>query len=93
MKKFLALGVIASAMIGCELQPVEFKSTEKAQMYDNGKLVYESDCAAFAGFDVNERSIGVLRIRDGKMNTVEVRTFDMADKAHNYVFKKTTCKE
>lgn len=93
MKKFLALGVIASAMIGCELQPVEFKSNEKAQMYDNGKLVYESDCSAFAGFDVNERSIGVLRIRDGKMNTVEVRTFDMADKAHNYVFKKTTCKE
>ena len=93
MKKFLALGVIASAMIGCELQPVEFKSNEKAQMYDNGKLIYESDCAAFAGFDVNERNTGILRLRDGKMNTIEVRTFDVSEKSHNYVFKKTTCKE
>ena len=88
MKKFLALGVIAAAMTGCE-----FKIDEKAQMYDNGKLIYESDCAAFVGFDVNERSIGVLRIRDGKLNTIEVRTFDMAEKSHNYVFKQTTCKE
>lgn len=93
MKKFLALGVIAVAMTGCELQPVEFKSVEKAQLYDNGKLIYESDCAAFVGFDINERNTGVLRLRDGKLNTTEVRTFDMAEKSHNYVFKKTTCKE
>lgn len=93
MKKLLALGVIAIAMTGCEFQPVEFKSNEKARVYDNGKLIYTSDCAAFVGFDVNERNTGILRVRDGKMNTIEVRTFDMSDKSHNYVFKKTTCKE
>lgn len=93
MKKFLALGVIAAAMTGCEFLPVTFKIDEKAQMYDNGKLIYESNCAAFVGFDVNERNTGILRIRDGKMNTTEVRTFDMAEKSHNYVFKKITCKE
>lgn len=93
MKKFLVLGVIAAAMTGCELQPVEFKSNEKAQMYDNGKLIYESDCAAFVGFNINELNTGILRLRDGKMNTTEVRTFDMAEKSHNYVFKKITCKE
>lgn len=93
MKKFLALGVIAAVMTGCELQPVEFKSNEKAQMYDNGKLIYESDCSAFVGFNINERNTGVLRLRDGKMNTTEVRTFDMSEKSHNYVFKKIICKE
>jgi len=89
--KYLVIGAIALAFMGCE-HSIEFKRTEKAQMFDNGKLIYESECAAFAGFDVNERSIGILRVRDGSLNTTEVRTFDMGDHAHNYVFKKTTCK-
>ena len=89
--KSLVLGAIALAFMGCELQPVEFKNDEKAQMFDHGKLIYESDCAAFVKFEVKDRSMGILRLRDGNLITSEVRTFDMGDAAHSYVFKKTTC--
>jgi len=86
------IGVLAlAALVGCD-QRLELKSDTIAQIYDNNKLVYQSDCVAFATFDVNEKNMGVLRLKDGSLATTEVRTFDMADKNHSYVFKKTTCK-
>lgn len=91
MMKYLTLGACALMLIGCD-QHVEFKSDIKAQMYDNTKLVYESDCVALATFDINEQSTGILRLRDGSLATIEVRTFDMADKNHSYTFKKTSCR-
>ena len=87
------IGVLAlAALVGCD-QRLELKSDTIAQIYDNNKLVYQSDCVAFATFDVNEKNMGVLRLKDGSLATTEVRTFDMADKNHSYVFKKTTCKQ
>lgn len=89
--KYLIGALALVALVGCD-QRLELKSDTKAQIYDNNKLIYESDCVAFAAFDVNEKNTGVLRLKDGSLVTVEVRTFDMSDKNHSYVFKKTTCK-
>lgn len=89
--KYLIGALALVALTGCE-QYIELKSDTKAQIYDNNKLIYESDCVAVANFEVNEMSIGVLRLKDGSFVTTEVRTFVMADKNHSYVFKKTTCK-
>lgn len=92
MKKFLICALALTALVGCD-QQLEWQSDTKAQIYDNNKIVYESDCVAFAIFEVNEKNMGVLRLKNGSMSTIEVRTFDMAEKSHNYIFKKTTCKE
>lgn len=89
--KYLISALALIALVGCD-QRLEWQSDTKAQIYDNNKIVYESDCVAFAIFEVNEKNTGVLRLKDGSMSTTEVRTFDMADKNHSYVFKKTTCK-
>jgi len=89
--KYLIGALALVALTGCE-QCIELKSDTKAQIYDNNKLIYESDCVAVANFEVNEKNMGVLRLKDGSFMTTEVRTFDMADKNHSYVFKKTTCK-
>jgi len=89
--KYLISALALFALVGCD-QRLELKSDTIAQIYDNNKLVYQSDCVAFATFDVNEKNMGVLRLKDGSLATTEVRTFDMADKNHSYVFKKTTCK-
>ncbi len=89
--KYLISALALVALVGCD-QRLELKSDTKAQIYDNNKLVYESDCVAIANFEVNEKNMGVLRLKDGSFVTTEVRTFDMADKNHSYVFKKTTCK-
>lgn len=91
MMKYLISALALIALVGCD-QRLEWQSDTKAQIYDNNKIVYESDCVAFAIFEVNEKNMGVLRLKDGSMSTTEVRTFDMADKNHSYVFKKTTCK-
>lgn len=89
--KYLISALALIALIGCN-SCLELKSDTKAQIYDNNKLVYETDCVAIATFDVNEQNTGVLRLKDGSFTTIEVRTFDMSDKTHSYVFKKTTCK-
>ena len=78
--KYLISALALIALVGCE-QCIELKSDTKAHIYDNNKLIYESDCVAVANFEVNEKNMGI-----------EVRTYDMADKNHSYVFKKTTCK-
>lgn len=88
--KYLIGALALAALVGCD-QRIELKSDTKAQIYDNNKLVYQSDCVAFATFDV-DAELGVLRLKDGSLVTVEVRTFDLSDKSHSYVFKKTTCK-
>ena len=90
--KYLIGALALAALVGCD-QRIELKSDTKAQIYDNNKLVYQSDCVAIATFDVNEQNTGVLRLKDGSLMTIEVRTFDLSDKAHSYVFKKTTCKQ
>ena len=89
--KYLISALALIALVGCE-QCIELKSDTKAHIYDNNKLIYESDCVAVANFEVNEKNMGVLRLKDGSLMTIEVRTYDMADKNHSYVFKKTTCK-
>jgi len=89
--KYLISALALVTLVGCD-QRLELKSDTKAQIYDNNKLVYESDCVAIATFDVNEQNMGVLRLKDGSLLTSEVRTFDMSDRTHSYVFKKTTCK-
>lgn len=89
--KYLFGVLVLVALVGCN-QHLELKSDTKAQMYDNNKLIYQSDCVAVATFDVNEQNIGVLRLKDGSFMTTEVRTYNMADPHHSYVFKKTTCK-
>jgi hypothetical protein len=89
--KYLISAFVLVVMIGCD-QRLELKSDTKAQIYDKNKLVYQSDCVAIATFDVNEQNMGVLHLKDGSFMTTEVRTYDMADKNHSYVFKKTTCK-
>lgn len=89
--KYLIGALALAALVGCD-QRLELKSDTKALIYDNNKLVYQSDCVAFATFDV-DAELGVLRLKDGSLVTVEVRTFDMSDKNHSYVFKKTTCKQ
>lgn len=88
--KYLMIGAIALAFMGCD-QRLQLKNCEQAQIFDNDKLVYQSECVAFTSFDVNDKNVGILRLRDGNLSTIEVRTFDMADKAHSYVFKKSDC--
>lgn len=89
--KYLISVLALIALVGCT-QFIELKSDKKAQIYDNNKLIYESDCVAIANFKVSERNMGVLHLKDDSFITIEVRTYDMADKNHSYVFKKTTCK-
>lgn len=91
MKKLLTVCFIA-LLTSCDHQ-IEFKSNTKAQIYDNNELVYESNCVAFASFEVNEQNTGVLSLKDGTLSTIEVRTFNMNNKSHSYVFKKTTCNQ
>lgn len=89
--KYLISVLALIALVGCN-QCIELKSDKKAQIYDNNKLIYESDCVAIAHFEVNEKNMGVLHLKDDSFMTIEVRTYDMADKNHSYVFKKTICK-
>lgn len=89
--KYLISVLALIALVGCN-QFIELKSDKKAQIYDNNKLIYESDCVAIANFKVNEKNMGVLHLMDDSFMTIEVRTYDMADKNHSYVFKKTICK-
>ena len=56
--KYLISVLALIALVGCT-QFIELKSDKKAQIYDNNKLIYESDCVAIANFKVNEKNMGV----------------------------------
>lgn len=89
--KYLISVLALAALVGCD-QCIELKSDTQAQIYDNNKLIYESDCVAIANFEVNRKNMGILYLKDGSFMTIEVRAYDLTDKNHSYVFKKTICK-